>query len=93
MRSMVALDNPRVWRKSMKAMSPWRGGSGATGGPLRSSGDSKTTCHVNVIQVSVARNRHVGKSRRQKEVADPNSSCRPCMVARRNCPRRVVRTP
>ena len=74
MRSMVSLDNPRVWKKSMMAMSPWRGGSGATGGPLRSNGDSKTACHVNVIQVSVARNRHVGKSRCQKEAADPSSS-------------------
>ena len=67
-------------------------GKWSHGGALRSSGDSKTTCHVKVIQESVARNRHVGKSRCQKEAADPNSSCRPCMVARRNCPRRVVRT-
>ena len=78
---MVALDIPRVWKKSMMAMSALvRGNWSHGGGALRSSGDSKTTCHVKVIQESVARNRHVGKSRCQNEAADPSSSCRPCMV-------------
>ena len=93
MQSRVVLDIPRVWRKTMMAMLPWRGGSGATGGPLSSNDDSKTTCHGKAIQESVTKNFHVGKSRCQKEAADPSSSCRPCMVARGNCPRRVERTP
>jgi hypothetical protein len=59
------------------------GGGGAMEGPRRSKEDSKIVSHVWEIQEWVVRKFQVGKSRCQKDVADPSSSWSPCMVAHR----------